>query len=288
MRNKIVLFLFLCAVLASGYWLFAAKGYKSLQLDYPEPMRYTSATQVGEIALPDGCKRIEYPAASFATWLRSVKLKQSNMVLYYNGARKPNQSVQFAVLDVDVGKQDLQQCADATMRLRAEYLFAANRKAAIAFRFTNGTDATFSEWMKGMRPVVKGNSVRWTKKAKADSSYKALKEYLIPVFRFCGTASLERELPSVSLNQLQPGDIIIQGGFPGHAVIVMDMAVNPQNGKKYMLLAQSYMPAQDIHILLNPNNMALSPWYEVENISSLVTPEWKFHNFPQRLKRFKD
>jgi hypothetical protein len=40
-------------------------------------------------------------------------------VLLYNGAPKFRQDVHAAVIDIDVGTRDLQQCADATMRLRA-------------------------------------------------------------------------------------------------------------------------------------------------------------------------
>lgn len=52
------------------------------------------------------------------------------------------------------------------------------------------------------------------------------------------------------------------------------------------LLAQSFMPAQDIHILKNPISGNLSPWYKLEETKSLVTPEWTFTY--SNLKRFKD
>ncbi|MEL6922398.1 MAG: DUF4846 domain-containing protein, partial [Bacteroidota bacterium] len=68
----------------------------------------------------------------------------------------------------------------------------------------------------------------------------------------------------------------IQGGFPGHAVIVVDMAEN-EAGEKLFLLAQSYMPAQDMHILKNPKNATASPWYALKDLSAeLPTPEWNF------------
>lgn len=73
----------------------------------------------------------------------------------------------------------------------------------------------------------------------------------------------------------QPGNVLIRGGFPGHAVMVMDDAVN-ENGKKIYLLAQSYMPAQDIHVLNNPVNKNLSPWYEVNDDNIIRTPEYSF------------
>jgi len=83
----------------------------------------------------------------------------------------------------------------------------------------------------------------------------------------------------------QIGDVFIKGGSPGHAVIVVDMAVNPQNNKKLFMVAQSYMPAQDIHILINQNKSTISPWYDLdETASEIETPEWTFA--ANQLKRF--
>jgi hypothetical protein len=42
-------------------------------------------------------------------------------------------------------------------------------------------------------------------------------------------------------------------------MIVVDVAVNKE-GKKVFMLAQSYLPAQDIHIVKDPGNEILSPW----------------------------
>jgi hypothetical protein len=36
------------------------------------------------------------------------------------------------------------------------------------------------------------------------------------------------------------------------------------------------MPAQEIQILKNPNNLELSPWYSNKIGSELRTPEWTF------------
>ena len=110
-------------------------------------------------------------------------------------------------------------------------------------------------------------------------------KYLEMVFSYAGTASLEKEMTSVALNEMKIGDVFIKGGFPGHAVIVVDMAVHKTSGEKLFLLAQSYMPAQELQILKNPNNKKLNPWYWVSEISnSLQTPEWTFDK--STLKRF--
>ncbi len=78
--------------------------------------------------------------------------------------------------------------------------------------------------------------------------------------------------------------MFIQGGFPGHAVIVIDIAVRKKSGEKIFLLAQSYMPAQDIHILKNLRSRQFSPWYSVNFGRKLHAPEWVFTR--DDLKRF--
>jgi hypothetical protein len=65
---------------------------------------------------------------------------------------------------------------------------------------------------------------------------------------------------------------------------VVDMAINPQTQEKIFLLAQSYMPAQDIQILKNWQNPKLSPWYELPQTNELKTPEWSFEL--KHLKKF--
>jgi hypothetical protein len=75
---------------------------------------------------------------------------------------------------------------------------------------------------------------------------------------------------------MQIGDVFIKGGFPGHAVLVADMAEDAATGEKRFLLLQSYMPAQDIHVLKNPAAPDGSPWYPASSDGDFVTPEWTF------------
>jgi len=56
--------------------------------------------------------------------------------------------------------------------------------------------------------------------------------------------------------------VFIKGGFSRPRYVGSDIATDDK-GKKYFMLAQSYMPAQDIHIVRNPMDEELSPWYEV-------------------------
>ena len=50
------------------------------------------------------------------------------------------------------------------------------------------------------------------------------------------------------------------GRFLGYAVFVVDVAVN-KNGKKSFLLAEGNTPARDIHLIRNLENPFRSPWF---------------------------
>ncbi|MEW6467583.1 MAG: DUF4846 domain-containing protein [Bacteroidota bacterium] len=241
---------------------------------------------VNRIAAPETYQRVELEAKSFGEWLRFIPLKPGKPeVMLYNGQAKSYQGAHYAVIDIDAGTADLQQCADAVMRLRGEYLYSSGLHSQIHFNYTSGDEVSFAKWASGMRPVVTGNKVSWKKAAAADSSYPSFRKYMNNIFMYAGTLSLCKELKKAgSPSDIMPGDVFIVGGSPGHAVMVMDVAQNGK-GEKVFLLAQSYMPAQDMHILVNPNNASLSPWYAVSEISEhLVTPEWTFGS--KQLMRF--
>ncbi len=214
-----------------------------------------SYNQIKNIPLPDGFERTQLEESSFANWLEDVPLKKDKTVYKYDGTPKYNQLAQFAVLDISVGTKDLQQCADAVMRLRAEYLFAQKRYDEIVFIDNANKKYAFS------LPYNRENFAK----------------YLESVFGMCGSASLAKQLKFKNdFIGIEAGDVIIRGGFPGHAVIVMDIAKN-KDGEKIYLLAQSYMPAQDIHVLINPMDENLSPWYKVSEDNIIKTPEYLFY-----------
>ena len=229
------------------------------------------------IKTPINYTRTAVDTHSFAYYLRHLPLKPHNTkVQYYNGKTKHAENVYMAVADIDVGTRDLQQCADAIMRLRAEYLYDQKQYDSIHFNFTNGFQVDYSKWREGYRVTVQGNKTHWRKTDIPSIGYASFRKYMDIIFMYAGTLSLEKELQPVQWQDVQVGDIFIQGGSPGHAVIVVDMCVHEKSGEKLFLLAQSYMPAQDIQILQNPNNSALSPWYSTNFEGALVTPEWTF------------
>lgn len=233
---------------------------------------------VNRIAVPKGFKRIEVKANSFGDWLRFLPLKPGNPDVHlYNGELKRYQSGHAAVLDIDVGSTDIQQCADAVMRMRSEYLYSIKDYENLHFNFTSGHSVGFKKWSEGYRTVIKGNNVTWSKNAAKDDSYKTFKSYFKTIFNYAGTSSLSKELKKVNdVNDIQIGDVFILGGFPGHAVLVVDVCVHESTGEKLFMIQQSYMPAQEIHILKNLNNSSINPWYSTNFTGELETPEWTF------------
>jgi hypothetical protein len=230
---------------------------------------------------PDGFQRTQQNISSFGYYLRNLPLKPSgSLVKYYNGNSKSNHNVYEAVVDLPIGIRDLHQCADAVMRLRADYFYQTKQYDKIHFNFTNGFRVDYSKWRQGYRIAVKGNKTSWVRTAKPSDSKETYWSYLEMIFQYAGTASLAKELKSVAISDIEIGDVFIKGGFPGHAVIVVDMAI--KGNQKSFLLAQSYMPAQELQILKNPK--ASSPWYSDDFETILETPEWTFKS--TELKRF--
>ncbi len=246
-----------------------AAGSPAVSLINPE-----GRTVADRFDLPQGYVRQKSEEGSFAYYLQNLPLKpDGEKVKYYDG-REKTKEVYLAVADFSLGERDLQQCADAVIRLRAEYLYGEKRFDEIHFNFVSGFRAEFSKWAEGYGISVDGNQVSWVGNSSNNHSYESFQKYLDMVYAYASTLSLEKELIEKPFSDLSIGDVLIQGGAPGHCVIVVDMAVNENTGEKIFMLAQSYMPAQDIQILIGDSKS--SPWFSA-NIEDIVkTPEWTF------------
>ncbi len=214
---------------------------------------------------PAGFRRIETAKGSFGNWLRHLPLKPGKPdVMLHDGNPKGRQDVHAAVLEVDVGRRDLQQCVDACMRLRAEYLWSVGRAQDVCFRSVSGLDLSWKKWSKTASP---------------QGSWRAFRTYMDKVFGTCNTRSqLKQMIPLGDSLKMEIGHVFLNRPDPnsfGHAVMVVDMASNAE-GKKAFLLAQSYMPAQEIHVLNNFSDESMSPWFTLEDGRDLLTPEWTF------------
>lgn len=247
----------------------------SNELDAHERTTYnyinpTGKTIITRFNLPEG---YSYPVQenSWGSFLRSLPLKpDGSEVKTFSGEIKPNYQTYLAVVDLPIGKKDLHQCADAIMRLRAEYLFSQSRFKEISFRQASGKTISYTTWLAGKTPY---KTNLWT--------------YLETVFNTANTTSLNQQLTSKPIESLEVGDVFITGPPPGqsygHAIIVVDKCID-KAGKVKFMLAQSYMPAQEIQILDNPATPGC-PWYDLDFGQNLDTPEWDFTS--NQLKSFE-
>ncbi|GAB3928383.1 DUF4846 domain-containing protein [Mucilaginibacter myungsuensis] len=227
------------------------------------------------VIIPDG-----YHLASpdsFGQWLGDLPLKPvGTPTRNYRGEIARTDAYTAGVIDMSLGKRDLQQCADAVMRLRAEYLYQQKKYNTIAFNFTSGFKCDYLHYANGYRYA----NGKWVLKSGKDHSYKTFLNYMDLVFSYAGTLSLEKELVKVNTAaELKAGDVFIKGGSPGHCFMVMAIAENSTHEKKF-LLAQSFMPAQDIQLLKNANGNA---WFDLSSPANIPYGELVNLKF---LKRF--
>jgi hypothetical protein len=231
----------------------------------------TGKTITSRFNLPEGYSYSSVQENSWGSFLRSLPLKpDGSEVKTYDGRTKANYQTYLAVVDLPIGKKDLHQCADAIMRLRADYLFSQTRFKDISFRQASGKTLSYTTWLGGRTP---DKTNLWT--------------YLESVFNTANTTSLNQQLKLKAIETLEIGDVFVTGPPPGysygHAVIVVDKCINKEGKVKFML-AQSFMPAQEIQILDNPATPGC-PWYDLGFGQTLDTPEWDFTS--SQLKTFE-
>ncbi len=242
----------------------------------PSMINPSGNTITTRFLLPEGYTRLEAGNSEFSSYLTTLSLKPADSdVLLYDGTEKPGQDSHMAIFDLDIGDRDLQQCADSAIRIYAEYYWSIGAYDKIAFHLTSGFLMEYTKWREGMRLVVEGNDVSWSKKETYDNSYEEFRNYLNMVFAYAGTLSLSQESSTISLKEALPGDMFLEGGSPGHCIMIVDVAVD-SDGNKCFLLAQGYMPAQEFHIIKNPLHED-DPWYYTNEITyPFETPSWSF------------
>lgn len=206
--------------------------------------------------------QVQVTPGSFAAWLEALTLKPAGtQTKTYKGTVAATDVFTAAVVDLSVGGEDLQQCADVVMRLRGEYLYQQKRYSEIFFHFESGFKCDYIHYAEGYRY----HSGIWKLSARKDYSYAAFVHYMKLIFMYAGTLSLQKELkPVQNTDELKAGDVFIRGGSPGHCFIVMDVVENNLY-KKQFLLAQSFMPAQNLQVLQYYGN----PWFNLDQKSAI-------------------
>lgn len=201
-----------------------------------------NAKVVGDIPTPSGYNRVNFGYGSYAEYLRNLPLKsKGSKIMLYTGGKARLQFLGAAVIDQKLLSDD-EQCADVTMRLRAEYLWENGRYDEIRFSDT------------------RNKNVQYT----GGASRKAFETYMRRVYGVCNTFSVYHETQPHSIKNVKPGDVFVyparSGRKYGHAVIVVDVAKD-QLGNIAVMCAEGNTPARDQHIIRNLDNKDYNPWF---------------------------
>lgn len=230
MKKKIFLVIVVVVIVFGGWLLYSSKTSNPW-----------NAETIGDIPAPMGYTRVEAENSSYAQYLRSLPLKRrGTKVMLYTGGEANYQFLSTGVIDQDL-LSNSEQCADATMRLRAEYLWSRGRYGDISFRNVNGKMMHYT----------------------GGSSRKAFERYMRNVYGVCSTFSLFTETTPRDIKDVQPGDVLVyparSGHKYGHALIVVDVAKS-KAGKVAIMCAEGNTPARDKHIVRNLNPLK-NPWF---------------------------
>ena len=235
---------------------------------------------------PNGYERIYQDG--YSQFLRQFPLKENNVVKYYNGEEKFNDNIWAAVYDYEIGTEDLHQCADAVLYMRANYLFTNGIKDQLYYNFVSGYNAKYNDWLSHYYKI-RGSSVSLEPRTNPlEDNLETFAKWIRQIWMYANTWSIDTyNSDSVAIKDMKPGDFFIQSNPPpavGHAINIVDVAVNQGTGEKVFMLSQSFMPAQQTHILLNSETGGV--WYSLNEFNDIETPEWMFT--VNELKRFKN
>ena len=111
--KKIIMIGIIVFVVICGGWLYYTKTTSNTW----------NAATIGEIPAPKGYSRIDTKKGSYADYFRNLPLKEKGTkVMLYTGGEANFQLLSTAVID-KILLSNYEQCADVTMRLRAEYFW---------------------------------------------------------------------------------------------------------------------------------------------------------------------
>ncbi len=253
--------------------------------DAPSLINKDRLTIFTRVNVPRGYKRVSYPKESFQNYIRHYSLKPfGSKIINYDDTPYFWQGGHIGILEVPVPKNGLQQCADALIRMRSEYLWDNNRKAEIGFNFTSGHYCSWNNYAEGYRPKINGNKVTFSKTATANYTKPNFYNYLNLIYMYSGTLSLYNELKSIDDSDLKIGDMLIKGGSPGHIVMICDEVINDK-GEKLFLLFQGNTPAQSVHLVKNLKDLNISPWYQLKEDAVIPVSNYTFYD--SKFVRFK-
>jgi len=217
-------------------------------------------TTIGEISLPSNdYQRIETEKNSFADYLRNLPLKKrgTDVINFRAGVFKAGSDTSVAyVIDMDIISRRLEQCMDILVRLYAEYLWSVKQTDNLILPLPGGYWLKWQDWESGFRPVFKGIEVQMRKSTHTISIEQSYRSYLNTVYSESHTQQFYYAYQSVAREKVQIGDFIIKKGTKGHAIMIVDLAMN-KFGDMIALIGNGDTPACQFFLL---NYQQDRPW----------------------------
>ena len=208
-----------------------------------------NAKRIGDIPTPAGYIRLS-ANDSYTEFLRDLPLKKrGSLVHLHHGRLARLQFLSAAVVDLPILSQH-EQCADVTMRIRAEYLWKTGLYGKISFRSVAGKDQQYH----------------------GGNSRKEFESYLRNVYGHSNTESVFKETKERDIKDVQPGDVLVypsrRKGWYGHAVLVADVA-RTGSGTIAILCIEGNTPAREAHVVRNMNPFR-NPWFILDGNEEIV------------------
>ncbi|KAA3610223.1 MAG: hypothetical protein D8M58_06660 [Calditrichaeota bacterium] len=229
-----------------------------------------------KLAPPVGYLRVKTDSNSFAAYLRNLPAINDNVLDFKNNVRIENGDSSLAlVVPVSIKGNRLWQCMDIILLFQTDFLSRSNKVDKINFPLPDGTNLSWAEWKDGIRPEFSGDRFAKSVSSGKDSTAKNFQRYLNNIFSYSGTQTFYHHFSKVSLDSIKPGDFIVKKGKKGHAVLIVDVAINKQN-EKVVLIGQGDTPACQFYLLKNKQG---SPWFK-------ILSNTKFPNLPIRKKMY--
>ena len=272
-------FLFLC--------FFSAVNAQSVSLLNLDQAGMTVSTRVMP---PDSFVRPPFPETSVQSYFQDLAiLPQNTKVMKYDGYKKSYECYS-AVLKTDTDmEQNMMHGEHMIQYLRGQYLFEKGKFDLIDFSYDDNRTMSFEQYGAGARFVWQDSLFVIDTIDGEDYSAEAFAIYMKEVFTNSSSKALTSDTKVISQENLSIGDVFVQPSknrTPGHAVLVIDMVVNPYTGERLILLGQGYSPTQDMHIIHNPYESDISPWYRVqEDEMYFATAQWIFRK--KHIRRFR-
>jgi len=242
----------------------------------------TGKTISDRIVVPEGYIRPPFPEYSFQHFLRTLPMKHVDApVRKYDGYNKFF-DCHAAVVDVEFPMDiDLVHGEHAIQLLRSLYLYKHGKYDLIKFKYDDNRSIDFDEFGHGTRFVWQDSLyIKDDEAAGEDFSEASFKDYMYDLYNESTTRGLKADTKELEISKISVGDVFIQpenDRTQGHAVLVMDMVVEPLSGERLVLLGQGFTPTQDVHIIINPYDEDISPWYRInEDDHFFSTVQWTF------------